>query len=1506
MRITDLTDEERLLRQAEADREYRLVRGQIRTRAVTRRTAQDVAGWDIPGDFRQYPVSPVVNSAALDDELRTAGNLPPNTARPGAIFANQAPTELTQFQQDFLDQQGTPTPMEQATGTSFAEKAWGFAKGAGKEFIRSFNVFEAEISTRERIFRTANLASLAIPIGVAAQSTRLLRAFPALRAAAQTTKGAVAIGAIETSLISGGLESIREEDERGEHGILTQMVLGGVLGGVLGRLTISGAKAARMSATQPIRRKFTKAGAIEDIKSPLYTEDFAIMSAQDVNALTPRLEGGVEHLPKNVEVHQELMAQLRGRGFDFQDLKMSDGRDAILIAGMTEDSAIQLAADMGQTSLITKSGLLDLIEGTQAPFLPSRMRVGKAVDLEKDLWITIPTEAGPVTFSPGFDIDGAFELGHPAIYLRDKDTVLESLIKHRPTTRAGKAVNFWDHLKGMDSRTVLSDWYDGTIRGVMGGRAVDDAVNGKLPLLFRESVADQMHFARVGWAGQLRNSLEVGVVRAGEFMGVDGLQIIGPGFRELQAKVVGRAVEFQKYGVAKHFLEVAEETLLRVVPEGAQANVKLKDLLRGAAKGERMPVAPLSGAERSAARMPDDLFESLPNTPAGDAVREARRAGAARPTEGRLMSDVIEEIEKSLPGSRVSKKPMTIQDLLYWDGLGRQVKVGKPAHVGPKGVRVESTEETWEQVLEQQLTWRQTQAEQSLVESGLLARADFLDHYQPDAKGKRTRNKWEIPIQETDDVVRAYDMKINPHLQIDEAGSEPFSLLRRKKGPKPQNKELLLEPWWDQMVREQAAYFRLSGQQKAANLMIERGAANPEYLARFFTRIEGTPAGLGRGNEAIPFQKIGEGKGARRIIRRLVDETPDLTDVGGQRTVQESLELTGVADEGIRGAGTKNQVSEFWQINDDVLWRDIERMGPMGQHQVASFLGLPAQILRTSATSSFEFLTKNPIRDLAFAFVNSGVNPMAFVSGMAEILGLGGRGGRYEIWLQAGGARAALTSQARNEIAQAVRLIDQGKMKAIGNVVAHPLEAMFKVSEFLENSTRVGSFNQRFGQLVKEGKLSHTDAALEAAKFSREASVDFGMAGSYAWMNNFRITTAFFNASLQGTDQMVRSAIRDPLGVSTRMFAAITVPSVALYMINRGDPDFDRLPPWEKMIFWHIKRGTGEGFFGKAGGLVGKLLGDDPGPEDDLWIRIPKPFEPGMLAGTLVEKFLESIDEEDPRLLDEQAGIIQRQILSGFIPMPTFMTPLLENMANEDAVTGRPIVPRGQEDVDEEFQRNRGTSAVSIALANFINGDEVVDEGKVSPLMIDNMVNGYAGGLGMTIWRDAGNIIANSMRRTRPSYSAHGAAPAKDFLQKMPGLRGMVSTFPYGSGPVEQAYDVGERSRKASRTAGMLRSSLQIDDYIDWVETHGILAELDDINRDNLDALTRMRDQRNLVYDAPGMDPNEKRAIIYQLDQAMMQRAEIVVQAMIDMGVRPKGRPSLLGRIITPIINPNP
>jgi len=286
-----------------------------------------------------------------------------------------------------------------------------------------------------------------------------------------------------------------------------------------------------------------------------------------------------------------------------------------------------------------------------------------------------------------------------------------------------------------------------------------------------------------------------------------------------------------------------------------------------------------------------------------------------------------------------------------------------------------------------------------------------------------------------------------------------------------------------------------------------------------------------------------------------------------------------------------------------------------------------------------------------------------------------------------------------------------------------------------------------------------------------------------------------------------------------------------------------------------------------------------------------------------VEKFLEAIDEEDPQALDESADDIFKQALAGFVPLPTAVVPMLENLGNMDSVTGRPIIPRGLEDIDETFQRNRGTSAVSIAIAEFVNGDEVSQEGKVSPLMIDNMVNGWAGGLGMTLYRDGGNILSRAMRSMRGPDDAHGPAPARDALQVIPGLRGMISTFPFGSRSVEEAYDLAERARVASRTESSLYNSLAVEDYVEWIERHAELGAIEPVTRGIIEDLSKFRDDKRLLMNAD-MDPEEKRKQLYILDRGMLETSRELVRVMKNMGIRPQGRPTLIGKAVSRFINP--
>jgi hypothetical protein len=88
--------------------------------------------------------------------------------------------------------------------------------------------------------------------------------------------------------------------------------------------------------------------------------------------------------------------------------------------------------------------------------------------------------------------------------------------------------------------------------------------------------------------------------------------------------------------------------------------------------------------------------------------------------------------------------------------------------------------------------------------------------------------------------------------------------------------------------------------------------------------------------------------------------------------------------------------------------------------------------------------------------------------------------------------------------------------------------------------------------------------------------------------------TAFFNAGVQGTARLAE--VFEPIPSAPRARAtAITVPSLALWAINRNDPTYRELPDWERNTYWHIPLGRGAGH---------------------SWARVPKPFSLGRCSRT--------------------------------------------------------------------------------------------------------------------------------------------------------------------------------------------------------------------------------------------------------------------------------------------------
>jgi hypothetical protein len=114
----------------------------------------------------------------------------------------------------------------------------------------------------------------------------------------------------------------------------------------------------------------------------------------------------------------------------------------------------------------------------------------------------------------------------------------------------------------------------------------------------------------------------------------------------------------------------------------------------------------------------------------------------------------------------------------------------------------------------------------------------------------------------------------------------------------------------------------------------------------------------------------------------------------------------------------------------------------------------------------------------------------------------------------------------------------------------------------IENATRLGEFKKVSGGLTEKAAIQ------EGGMAAREVTVDFARTGMKT--RAMSLISAFFNAAVQGEDRVIRAFAEKPVGTTTKMMAAITLPSVLLYLSNRDDPRWQEIPRWQKDLFWIV------------------------------------------------------------------------------------------------------------------------------------------------------------------------------------------------------------------------------------------------------------------------------------------------------------------------------------------------
>jgi hypothetical protein len=230
-----------------------------------------------------------------------------------------------------------------------------------------------------------------------------------------------------------------------------------------------------------------------------------------------------------------------------------------------------------------------------------------------------------------------------------------------------------------------------------------------------------------------------------------------------------------------------------------------------------------------------------------------------------------------------------------------------------------------------------------------------------------------------------------------------------------------------------------------------------------------------------------------------------------------------------------------------------QAMTGMDETQLDMFvkiLSVPAQILRTGATITPEFMMRNFFRDQFTAAIQTNVGFRPFIDsafGLADVMK---KTDIYYEWLQSGAAYSGLVETSRDGLAKAYKeLTKKPNMLKKLNIIS----TLQDMSQVFEQATRIGIY-----KAAKRKGLSSTRAAFE----SREGTLDFNVRG--AKTKNVNALKAFFNAQVQAADKFVRTYQKNPVATTTKGLAYITAPSVLLYLVNRLDPEYDQLPRWQK------------------------------------------------------------------------------------------------------------------------------------------------------------------------------------------------------------------------------------------------------------------------------------------------------------------------------------------------------
>jgi len=575
---------------------------------------------------------------------------------------------------------------------------------------------------------------------------------------------------------------------------------------------------------------------------------------------------------------------------------------------------------------------------------------------------------------------------------------------------------------------------------------------------------------------------------------------------------------------------------------------------------------------------------------------------------------------------------------------------------------------------------------------------------------------------------------------------------------------------------------------------------------------------------------------------------------------------------------------EVWQILPEYA-DAVKALGyrPAEMNIFTKLATYPAKALRTGTALSPDFILRNIWRDQLTATVQSKYSQLPFVDALKSVGSMWKNDEAWQSFLQSGafsGGIGNLKGFLDGDLYSLNK--ETGFIDSAWNVVRHPIHALEIFSTYAENVPR-------FTEFRKSGAVGGTfDDMVRGGFAAREVTVDFQRAGETA--RKYSPLIPFMNVGLQGTDRFIRRFKENPKQTLALATATMTLPSVINWFNNRDDSRYKSAPAWQKHLFWLIptdhweQAASKEDWDSRPSDL--KRVGSDGRLEvnNGIVLRLPKPFEVGILFGTLPELALDAFYRKDPSAFKE----FDNTVIQAFIPnvAPTAAVGIAEHLSNHSFFLDSDLVSPHQEQFLPEDRYSSYTSETAKQIAKIIGYVPYLRDlgSKATPLqapaVVDNYLQVWGGTGGKYLVQLSDSLLKAtgiSNKPEKPAWTWGDTPFVKAFVMKNP------------SAKTETIREFYERYGKAQQVFNSLKESVKRQDqdrYEEIKAVHGEnLIRLTGVYKALGDANKVLNNLQNsdVGLDGEKRDPRQRTQLMTTTYYQMNKMAESALQIMDEM-----------------------